>query len=118
MLRTAARRDTNEQEIIKALRGAGASVEQISRKGFPDLVVGVYGKTFLLEVKTEDGELTDDQRNFLYKWKGHYAVVRCVDDALDVVFNRQRRMYRDATEHMSVDEYKNEMLRCRAGGGK
>lgn len=48
------RRDECEREIVKALRAAGASVEQLDGRP-PDLLVGYRGQTFLLECKDEHG---------------------------------------------------------------
>ena len=50
--RRAARRDSNEVEIVRALIAAGASVTHLSGvDGLPDLLVGYQGRTVLLEVK-------------------------------------------------------------------
>lgn len=84
--------DRNQAEVVAALRAVGASVEVASGvgKGFPDLVVGYRGKTFLLEVK--DGQapvsqrvLTPDQASWHQKWRGHAAVVESAQEALVVV---------------------------------
>ena len=87
--RRAARRDDNEQVIAHALEAAGASVTYLSAPGCPDLLVGIAGRTVLLEVKRErgprggkrgggrsrpgmggDGELTKDQIEWRAAWKG------------------------------------------------
>lgn len=49
--RRAARRDSNEDAIVDALIAAGASVTRLSAEGVPDLLVGIAGQTYLLEVK-------------------------------------------------------------------
>lgn len=91
-MRTKAKKDDNQDEIVEALRAAGASVAITSaqHKGFPDLVVGYDGKTYLMEVK--DGSkvpskqrLTPDQERFFADWKGHVCVVNSVDAALAVL---------------------------------
>jgi hypothetical protein len=68
-MRYAARVDANQQEIVKALRDAGAFVWII---GLPvDLLVGFGGQTFLVEVK--DGSkkrLTKLQEDFFASWCG------------------------------------------------
>lgn len=68
-MRYAARTDQNQQEIVKALRDAGASVWVI---GLPvDLLVGYNGQTFLVEVKTDSKKsLTKLQQAFFEKWVG------------------------------------------------
>jgi len=53
----AKRVDANQMEIVKFLRSIGASVCNISSfgEGAPDLIVGLFGKNFLWEVK--DGKI-------------------------------------------------------------
>lgn len=53
--RYAAKRDSNEAPIVKALRKAGASVMHLSEKGAPDLLVFYRQRLFLLEIKREKG---------------------------------------------------------------
>lgn len=84
--RHAAKRDTNENEIMQALAYAGAAVHQISAKGVPDLLVAFRGQTFLLETKSKRGKLTPDQEAFFATWDGgKVAIVRSVDDALKAI---------------------------------
>jgi thymidylate synthase (FAD) len=88
--RTAARRDNNEPDIILALRARGCSVQQISDKGVPDLLVGLIAHdgtpvNLLMEVKSDKGHLTDDQEIFFKDWMGQRCVVRSVKEALAVV---------------------------------
>jgi hypothetical protein len=65
----------------------GCSVADLSRigGGIPDLAVGLYGRTVLVEVK--DGrkppsarKLTPDEDRFRRGWKGYYAIVESLDD--------------------------------------
>lgn len=76
-MRRAARTDANHEEIVKALRAVGASVQSLAAvgHGVPDLLVGYQGKTILMEVK--DGkkspskrELTEDQVKWIDSWTG------------------------------------------------
>jgi hypothetical protein len=68
-MRRAARVDANQDQVINALRAAGAYVWII---GLPvDLLVGYKGYTFLVEIK--DGpkkRLTALQEAFFAKWQG------------------------------------------------
>lgn len=91
-MRRAARTDANQAAIIEALRAIGASVRDTSAvgKGFPDLVAGFRGRTWLLECK--DGnkppsarKLTPDQIEFKATWRGHWAVVNSPEEALAIV---------------------------------
>ncbi len=83
--RRAAKRDTNEPEIIQALRAAGATVEQLSKKGVPDLLIGFQGSTYLIEVKTAKGKLTPDESTWIEKWNGPVHIVRTIEEALRVL---------------------------------
>ena len=86
-LRTAAKIDANQVEIVKALREAGATVQSLAAigKGCPDILVGVNGCTLLMEIK--DGskapsarKLTDDQLTWHSKWTGGTL---CVVDGIE-----------------------------------
>jgi hypothetical protein len=83
--RYAVKRDQNEQQIIDALCGVGADVVPLSQEGIGDLLVGWRGENYMLEVKTDKGGLTDAQKRFAATWRGHYAVVRNVEEALAVL---------------------------------
>lgn len=86
-MRRAAKVDGNHAEIVQALRRVGASVCDASRlgDGAPDLLVGLRGVAYLLEVKTPRGRVLASQADFMASWRGHYAIVRSVDEALAVV---------------------------------
>lgn len=83
--RRAAKRDGNERPIIDALRAAGATVEQLSKKGVPDLLVGFQGQTFLMEVKESKGKLTPDEETWIAGWRGQVYIVRSVEQALEII---------------------------------
>jgi Holliday junction resolvase len=86
----AAKIDANHEQVVSALRAAGATVQSLAGvgKGVPDLLVGFQGKTLLMEVK--DGRktpsarrLTEDQLKWHGAWNGGpLAVVDGVDAAL------------------------------------
>ena len=85
--------DTNQAEIVAALRAVGCSVAITAAAGggFPDLVVGCRGfSNYLIEVK--DGskpksrrKLTGPQVDFHKEWRGQIGVAETVDDALRIV---------------------------------
>ena len=89
----AAKIDANQEQIVTALRAAGASVQSLAGvgKGVPDLLVGYQGQTLLLEIK--DGRkppsarlLTEDQLRWHGSWKGGaLAVVDSPDAALRMI---------------------------------
>lgn len=68
-MRYAARVDANQEQVVSALRAAGAYVWII---GLPvDLLVGYNDETFLFELKTDSKKkLTKLQLDFFEKWKG------------------------------------------------
>ena len=91
-MRLRAKKDDNQQEIERVLRQVGCSVADTSSlgSGFPDLVVGRLNNNYLLEVK--DGNkpkskrgLTPDEHRFQLKWRGNYAIVSSVNEALKAV---------------------------------
>ena len=71
-MRRAARIDANQRAIVKALRKAGASVQPLHTvgDGVPDLLVGIAGRTYLIEVKGPTGTLTPDQVRWHGEWRG------------------------------------------------
>ena len=68
-MRYAARVDANQEQIVSALRAAGAYVWII---GLPvDLLVGYKGHSFLMEIKTDSKKrLTKLQADFFENWMG------------------------------------------------
>lgn len=91
-MRAKARVDRNHQEIVKALREVGCSVQSLAAvgKGVPDLLAARCGTNFLLEVKDGDKppsgrKLTDDEQQWHHKWKGPVHVVNNVEEALKAV---------------------------------
>lgn len=94
-MRRAAKRDTSEPAIVKALKAVGATVYQISGKAFPDLLIQRAGVWYVCEVKSTEerkiqgkgryrkDRLTPAQQlaGIEHKW----PIVRSVDEALAVV---------------------------------
>ena len=95
-MRTAAKVDRNQSEVVAALRKVGASVQSLASigKGCPDLLVGYHGILYLMEVK--DGAnipskqlLTDDQKKWHEAWNGSPVhVVRSIEQALKILGER------------------------------
>jgi hypothetical protein len=73
-MRRAAKVDANHAAIVAALRRAGCSVQSLAGVGFgvPDLLVGVRGKMYLLEVKRPGEDLRESQVEWNSKWRGPY----------------------------------------------
>ena len=78
------RLDVNQPEIVRALRSCGVSVTSLASigSGCPDLLCGYKLRNFLLEIKSEDGKLTSDERQWHNHWNGAVFTVRTVDEAL------------------------------------
>ena len=90
MPRQAAKTDSNQPEIVQALRDVGATVFVLARvgQGIPDLAVGYRGRNYFLEVKNLDGrgdKLTPAEKEFHDTWRGQAAVVRNEAEALAVI---------------------------------
>lgn len=89
--RTAAKRDKNERDIINALQACGCTVQQLSMKGVPDLLVGFIDSytgemhNYLIEVKDKGGKLTMDEIAWQAQWRGPVFVVYTVEHALELI---------------------------------
>lgn len=91
-MRRAAKVDSNQAQIVAALRSIGCTVVVTSSvgNGFPDLVVGHRDRNWLFEVK--DGskvpsarKLTPDEERWHRLWKGSVVVVESVQDAFRAI---------------------------------
>ncbi len=78
--------DENHRVIKSAFDDLEFSVMTTARVGggAPDLVVAKYGLTVAVEIKTDDGALTDDQMEFMDTWQGRHRVVRSIGDVIDL----------------------------------
>ena len=79
------RQDANHAQIVKDLRILGYQVHEMKSVGggFPDLLVAHHGKMCLMEIKTEDGELNDKQKQWHNTWQGpEVAIVRTTEQAI------------------------------------
>jgi Holliday junction resolvase len=86
------RRDDNEREIIEGLKRIGCTVQPLGadKNGLPDLLVGLAGRNYLIEVK--DGKkppsatkLTPKQVEWHREWGGQVSIAKNVDEALEIV---------------------------------
>ena len=84
-MRRAAKVDANHTQIVATIRAAGISVYNTSvvGQGFPDIVCGHGGRTFLAEIK--DGAKSPSKRKlkplqavFRDTWLGNYTVLESV----------------------------------------
>lgn len=93
-MRKAAARDSNEKEIVKTLRQLPkCSVELLSQKGCPDLLVCYKNVIYLMEVKLplskrggdSHSHLTPDQIKWHQEWLGEVHIIRSIEDALNIL---------------------------------
>lgn len=94
MTRRAARRDGNHAAVVATLRsilGAAAVFDAAAvGDGFPDIVVGDQGRTWLFEIKDpaqppSGRALTPAEARFHAEWPGQVAVIYSADDALRIM---------------------------------
>ena len=81
----AARRDLNEPALIAEFRKAGASVQQLSAKGVPDLLVHFKGKWQPVEVKRPKEKLTPDQEAWWARLGEDPVIARYPGDAYRIL---------------------------------
>lgn len=82
-----AKPDAVAVQIVARLRELGAAVHYIEsaygKAGIPDLIVGWLGVTYLLELKSPGGRLSDAQEKFRQTWTGGpILTVRTLAEAL------------------------------------
>ena len=79
--------DTNQREIVSALRAVGCSVQLLHEagRGVPDILVGFRRTNHLLEIKSEHGKLNPRQCEWHESWRGTVCVVTTPDEALKAV---------------------------------
>ena len=91
-VRRRAKLDSNQAEIVAALRKLGCSVQSLATigDGCPDILVGFRGFNYLMEIK--DGELAPSKKKLTLDelawhlcWDGRVAVVENLSDALKVI---------------------------------
>ena len=87
-MRTRARVDDNQKEIVKVFRAMGATVQHLHYvgKGCPDVLVGFRGINELVEIK--DGakppsqrKLTNDEQEWHKAWNGSITIIDSIDQA-------------------------------------
>ncbi len=77
--------DANQAEIVECLRAIpGCEVYSCAAigDGFPDIIVGRYGRNWLFELKMPGKKLTDDQQTFFKMWTGQVQKVETVQEII------------------------------------
>ena len=88
----AKRVDANQASIVKVFRGLGVSVQHLSDvgKGCPDLLLGIFGKNYLVELKNgsrppSGQKLTPHEETFFMTWKGQVSIIKSEDEAINFI---------------------------------
>jgi hypothetical protein len=89
--------DGNQKRLVEQIRqipGVTVAHTHMIGKGFPDLVLGVKGMNFLLEVKDPSQpkskrKLTPDEQAWHDEWAGQVVVVETFDDVVQII-NRKK----------------------------
>ena len=90
-MRTRARVDANQKEIVEGLRKMGLSVLHTHQlKGCFDILVGHKGFNFAFEIKDPEQppskrRLTPDERTFFDGWNGQVDKIESLDDILEII---------------------------------
>lgn len=97
----ARRVDANQREIVERLRDYGATVFVLSEvgRGCPDIMFGIFGENYLVEIK--DGKkplsaqkLTEKEIAFFQSWKGQVCIFRFlhdVDDFMHMIRSKEKK---------------------------
>lgn len=90
-MRRHGKRDRNHSDVVGWYRELGCLVSDTGDlgSGFPDILVCVCGLVELVEIKTPEGTLTKDQREFHALWP--VTVVRNHADVVIHVGNMRKR---------------------------
>lgn len=91
------RADSNHSEVVGWYEELFCSVVDLHEVGFgcPDLMIGLAGRTELVEVKTKVGQLEPSQIRFARDWRGSkVTVVRTQGDVINHVQNVRERISR------------------------
>lgn len=68
--------DKNQKSVVSELRELGFTVghTHVVGKGFPDFTVGFKNLNLLVELKSKNGKLTNDEKEFHDKYTGYVSV--------------------------------------------
>lgn len=85
MMRRRARTDANHAEILRAARELGYDVWDCHALPGPfDAILGRAGVNIGIEIKTLRGRETRSQRETWSAWRGQRAIVRSIDDLVEL----------------------------------
>lgn len=78
------KKDNNHDEIVDALKKAGAKVASLTsiKYGCPDILIGWKGRMIFAEIKSKKGKLSPAQIRFFEEWGDSVTILRSIDDAM------------------------------------
>lgn len=88
--------DANHKQIVDGLKAAGREVLDLSGvgRGTPDILVSDKSDMWLLEIKSEAGDLNKRQRDWHSSWRGKEPiVVRSLKEAIRATAPGLRERY-------------------------
>lgn len=88
-------KDSNHDDVVGWYGELFCSVLELAGVGFgcPDILVGCSGRSELVEIKSDEGDLNAGQRTFIRDWRGgKVRIVRTRDDVVQHVQEIRRRV--------------------------
>lgn len=92
----AKRKDINQPELEVRLKKLGFSVTSLHAlgKGIPDLLLGIMGINIVVEVKHDNAELTEPEKEWHRDWKGQVRIAQSAEEIVLYVANWSQTMKR------------------------
>lgn len=92
-MRRAARTDSNQVSVVKALRKAGAVVTHLHTlgRGVPDIMCSYDQRWMLMEIKSKGGKLTKDEKAWIAAQRAPVYIVFSPEEAVELL-NLTRRV--------------------------
>lgn len=101
--------DLNHAQIVTDLRNKKCGVifsvldTHNLGKDAPDIIVGVFNRNYLIEIKSEKGKPTVGQLKFASNWNGAYYFAKSASEVIKQIwrdFEREMPFYKDETEKL------------------
>lgn len=101
--------DLNHAQIVTDLRNKKCGIilsvldTHALGKDAPDIIVGVFNRNYLVEIKSEKGKPTVGQLKFASNWNGAYYFAKSASEILKQIhrdFDREFPFYAEETEKL------------------